>query len=331
MGDTGRRLARSVWNGPFYIGPLARPVSVGEVLLKLLETLWRAALSIIVLVVIVVAGVLVWVQFLQPALFPALASQIIATASFDDGTAPAPPSIGEGEARPFRCSPDYPVKILFQNTSDRTVRHLSFSIRATESGQTGNLVTDGEWREANSAIPAGYTWSSCWSVSVLQGLSSKDLIYAVEIRDASEVGSYWRDTASMSTTPLPAPTPTPLATNAPNPALALTALGDAAWGKMPGGCACWFSEGAADETKLIASGGSYSLFQLNGDERLCSAPSDQELFDGPVSLSCDNETVLITPFGEVEPGGDGHSSPARLRLSGTSGTLNLTGRWSCGC
>lgn len=39
----GRRTVRAAWNGPFHIGPLARPASVGDVLLKLLETTWRAA------------------------------------------------------------------------------------------------------------------------------------------------------------------------------------------------------------------------------------------------------------------------------------------------
>lgn len=35
---------RAIWNGPFYIGRLTRPVSVGDVLMKLLETLWRVIL-----------------------------------------------------------------------------------------------------------------------------------------------------------------------------------------------------------------------------------------------------------------------------------------------
>lgn len=38
---------RAIWNGPFYIGPIARPISVGDVLMKLLETLWRAAVIMV--------------------------------------------------------------------------------------------------------------------------------------------------------------------------------------------------------------------------------------------------------------------------------------------
>lgn len=39
-----RALAVSVWNGPFYIGKLERPVSTGEAILKIMETAWRGVL-----------------------------------------------------------------------------------------------------------------------------------------------------------------------------------------------------------------------------------------------------------------------------------------------
>ena len=31
----------AIWNGPFDVGKLTQPVSVGDVLLKILEVLWR--------------------------------------------------------------------------------------------------------------------------------------------------------------------------------------------------------------------------------------------------------------------------------------------------
>lgn len=52
MAAEKKGLVRAVWDGPFYIGPLSRPVSVGDVLLKTLETLWRAILSIVALLVV---------------------------------------------------------------------------------------------------------------------------------------------------------------------------------------------------------------------------------------------------------------------------------------
>lgn len=35
---------RAIWNGPFYIGKLERPVSVGDAIMKILETLWRVGI-----------------------------------------------------------------------------------------------------------------------------------------------------------------------------------------------------------------------------------------------------------------------------------------------
>ena len=109
-------LVLTIWNGPFYIGPLTRPVSVGDVLLKTLETLWRAILSIVVLLVVGGLGIAAWVQVIEPMFFPPLKSQISATATFDDGSAKLPPAIGE---KPFRCSPDYPIKVAFKNNTNR--------------------------------------------------------------------------------------------------------------------------------------------------------------------------------------------------------------------
>lgn len=36
------RILRAVWNGPFHIGKLERPVSMGDAVMKVLETAWRA-------------------------------------------------------------------------------------------------------------------------------------------------------------------------------------------------------------------------------------------------------------------------------------------------
>lgn len=36
------RFMRAIWRGPFYVGPLAHPVSLGSAVLKVFEVLWRA-------------------------------------------------------------------------------------------------------------------------------------------------------------------------------------------------------------------------------------------------------------------------------------------------
>jgi hypothetical protein len=42
------RYGRVIWNGPFYIGPLVQPVSLGSALMKVLEVWWRALLIVLV-------------------------------------------------------------------------------------------------------------------------------------------------------------------------------------------------------------------------------------------------------------------------------------------
>lgn len=42
----------ALWNGPFHVGPLERPVSTGDAILKILETAWRAGLLLIAILLI---------------------------------------------------------------------------------------------------------------------------------------------------------------------------------------------------------------------------------------------------------------------------------------
>lgn len=47
MDNSAKRIIRLVWNGPFHIGKLSPPVSVGDALLKMLETAWRLILTVV--------------------------------------------------------------------------------------------------------------------------------------------------------------------------------------------------------------------------------------------------------------------------------------------
>lgn len=180
-----------VWNGPFYVGPLSRPVSVGDVLLKSLETFWRALLIIVVAVVVGAGCIFVWVQVIEPTFFPPLKTEISAVALYDDGSAKLPPAIG-GE--PFRCSPDFPIKIVFKNNAREPVGHLDFSIEGRAANRSNNVIEGAAWRQADTIIPAGYTWQSCWAVSVEQGFDPKALDYKIEIEGATEADANARFT-----------------------------------------------------------------------------------------------------------------------------------------
>lgn len=183
MGSVFKGLLRKVWNGPFFIGTLTRPVSLGDALLKALETLWRTAVLLIALVALAALALALWLQAIQPVFFPSLEKRILATVSYDDGSTPLPPSFGK---KPFRCDADYPLKITFTNLSDVTVGTLNFSIEGRAPNRSTNVVQNAGWRSTDSVIPPDYKSESCWSVEVEPGYDAKGLVYKVEVWSAGE-------------------------------------------------------------------------------------------------------------------------------------------------
>lgn len=124
------------------------------------------------------------------------------------------------------------------------------------------------------------------------------------------------------------PAPSPSSNLSSDPIMSLSTLKDSDWDNIGMGCGCSFADGGS--RKLIAGGG-LTFFRLNGKEYSCSAPDAETLFDGPVSMSCGSASVNVTPTGNYQPGGDGHSSDARLSITASSGTLKLRGTWDCSC
>lgn len=332
-------IVRSIWNGPFYIGALSPPVSVGDVLLKIMETVWRLALAIVGLALVAVLSLVAWIYVLEPMFFPPLKDQIQVEAMFDDGSGPPPIKISPAGAQAekhFHCSPEFPLKIKFANRSSKPIGRIGFSIEGYEQGRSRNLVRNGGWRDADAVIPSGYTWTSCWGVWLEEGVQPSKLTYVVEVHSADEADPALAENVSLI--PPPAAVPSSRAPEAkitstpePEPSLSLVTLEENDWEKIGMGCSCSFGTGAPLQEKLIAGGDGLTFFRLNGKEHLCPAPDTQAMFDGPVSMSCGSVAVQITPFGEVQPGFDGHSSKARLHLADTAGNVSLTGTWGCGC
>lgn len=169
-----------------------------------------------------------------------------------------------------------------------------------------------------------------------QGVEPSQLAYVVKVSSADEADSALQNSASLIPPPAPPasrPAPEAKATPSPTPepSLELATLRDSDWEKIGMGCSCSFATGAPLQEKLIAGGDGLTFFRLDGKEHLCPAPDTQAMFDGPVSMSCGSVAVQITPFGEVQPGFDGHSSKARLNLADAAGNVSVTGTWGCGC
>ena len=193
---------RSVWNGPFNIGKLSQPVSVGDVFLKVLETAWRSVVAVFAILLILGVAGLTWVQVLEPALFPPLKNGISAHATYDVGKQPLPPKIttvSEGSTNSVvpiaplpkinedyenvRCSPEHPILIEFDNKSGKTVRNIFFEVEAYASGRSTNLVRD-SWLNNDSILIPGFREKSCWHADIDPGFDPSVLSYVVKITSA---------------------------------------------------------------------------------------------------------------------------------------------------
>lgn len=135
----------AIWNGPFHIGQLERPVSLGDAVMKVLETAWRAAL-------IGLAALVLFVGYL----------------SYSEW------AVDRREARdltlietrvssfPADCSRDTPLMISFTNNSPRTVEYISYSIIGYEAGSL-LPIPDSQYDSVseNRPIPAGLILETC--------------------------------------------------------------------------------------------------------------------------------------------------------------------------
>jgi len=198
-------------------------------------------------------GIAAWVLVVEPTFFPPLESKIVASAGYDDGISPLPPiirTVTDGSAKgappPFRCTQEYPIKVLFTNNSSKLVGQLSFSIRGMPPGRSGDVIEDGTWRQADVLIKPGYTWSYCWSFAVRDGYTTDTLSYVVEVVSASEADPSIRDQPIRPLPPVPTPSPNPsvpppVVSAAPAPAISLSDLKDGDWQKIGMGCSCSFS------------------------------------------------------------------------------------------
>lgn len=173
-----------VWNGPFHVGSLTRPVSVGDAILKVLETLWRVLVLVIVVPVFVLLIVAIWQYIIDPTLFPPLKNKVQATARWDDGAAPIVTTVGA--PKPFRCTKDYPIKVEFYNRSRRTIRDTSFSIEANIPGRSSNVVDHYFSAHLDAIMQPQNGWTQCFSVELQPGLDPSSVEYKVTIDAAVE-------------------------------------------------------------------------------------------------------------------------------------------------
>jgi hypothetical protein len=180
----------AIWNGPFHVGKLAQPVSVGDVLLKILEVLWRAIISIIVLGVSV-AG---YVYYVHPVLYPPAKDSISAKALYAANLPEPPPVVRTGASFPSSdeierkpCAKDFPVRISVFNNGSKPVTDIRFELEGYIEGYSDNYVEyDVRNLTSDRILPPQRGFSGCYRVRTKDGIQPETLTYKVNIWSASE-------------------------------------------------------------------------------------------------------------------------------------------------
>lgn len=191
-----RTIVRAIWDGPFKIGELRQPVSVGDVLLKIFETLWRAIICIFTLVLVLGAGLGLWLLVIEPTFFPPAKDVVRTTSWFDDGEGVLPPvtrSVRSGETCPPRATAAetaslqrrYPIQVQFWNDGNKPVTDLSFSLEGRLPGRSTNEVIGGSWLKYDGIIPPERGMVSCFAASVREGVNPRVLDYEAAVWKAT--------------------------------------------------------------------------------------------------------------------------------------------------
>lgn len=191
-------ILKSIWNGPFYIGKLAQPVSVGDVLLKIMEVLWRGIITIVGLLLGVAAAIAGYIYVITPVFFPPAKESLEASAAYTAGNvqppplvstvidgAPTIPSKQEFEQAP--CDPKYPVRVTIYNNGDKPVSKMRFYLEGYQPNLSTNFVDQIISYTSDSIIRPGHGWSNCYSVNTRDQVDPKKLSFKVDLLDAAFV------------------------------------------------------------------------------------------------------------------------------------------------
>lgn len=164
--DFARRAARAVWSGPFAIGPLTQPVSLGAALLRLLEVIWKFGIAVLVGVITALAMAAVW-EPIDRMINPSLESQLAGEAHFD----------------PQSCSKEFPVVVIVRNRSNRVLASAQIDLVVRQPGRSTNLNKEPSF-DWDAIVQPGKANALCYRFPTDIADDPKTLEYSVNIWSA---------------------------------------------------------------------------------------------------------------------------------------------------
>ena len=161
------RICRAIWRGPFSIGPLVQPVTLGSAILKILEVIWKAGLSIVLLGAGLLILALIW-QPIDRAINPPFESQLAGEAHFD----------------PDSCSKDFPIVVIVRNRSKRALASAQIDLVIRQPGRSTDLNSEPsvDW---DAIVQPGKANALCYRIPSDITEDPKTLEYSVNIWSAT--------------------------------------------------------------------------------------------------------------------------------------------------
>lgn len=186
--------ASRVWGGPFRTPPLQHPITVGWVLLKILETIWRLVL-VIALVAAAIGG-FVWYSQENP-----LSSKV---------------KVELNRPYPACTDPKYPVSVTLTNKTGKTLGEIDVAFHLYERGRTVDVASYSSRNiELRDIVPAGHWVRYCFRMPQSEAGSDGPFTVVAEVTYAAKVSK------NVPITEAPGP-PAPIITPTAPPPLVRT-------------------------------------------------------------------------------------------------------------
>jgi hypothetical protein len=142
---------KAIWRGPFFVGPLARPISLGDALAKLFEVFWKGGVLLICGILAILAATIGWPE-IDRYTHTDLTKKVEVAVSWD----------------PKVCSQrDLPLKVVISNNSKLEIGRVGFHIAARKINRSTDLNTNFTDSYSDAIIAPGYWLIMCYSMPLI--------------------------------------------------------------------------------------------------------------------------------------------------------------------
>lgn len=139
------RLLLAIWNGPFYVGPLTRPISLGDAIMKVLETAWRAVVILVCALALLLGFLFIMDKRDAQRRADRLRDVSVVVSYAAD-----------------QCGESFPVRAVVTNRSSETMGTISYGIELIDPATKANVAPRHfERLQTPGNLPAGHSFSRC--------------------------------------------------------------------------------------------------------------------------------------------------------------------------